>query len=221
MFSYLLTIFLVSNIISTIFHPIAKSSQWRQNTVFGLYSTLLNIIILLYSLEDANDKVIGAVYSTIFYVVISLQPIIYSYIGYTKYGNYGFTKLLSLNILLFFTNMVDINMKLILRESSIYECNIHTYVKKGVNGYYDWKFSICNMDGYSIFDVLNIILSCVAFMMYDENMLHIWKGLVFSALFTMFIFSPSEHEFLLMFSASYVFANLYIMYKAKYYKKIE
>lgn len=221
MFNYLFTIFLISNIIVTIFHPITKSPQWRQNTVFGLYCTLLNIILLLYSLENRDDKIIGAMYSAIFYVIVSLQPIIYSYIGYTRYGDYGFAKLLSFNILLFFINMVEINMKLILRTSSIYECSIHTYIKTGQNGYYDWKFSVCNMGGYSIFDVLNIIMSGIAFIMYDKDLMCIWKGLAVSTLFTMLIFSPSEQEFMLMFSASYIFANIYVVFKIQCNEKIE
>jgi len=215
MISYLLSFFLIVNIFITIFYLFTKPTYWAKYIVFSLYCVLVNFAILVQSMY-MDIRIYNIMFSAVLYIIFSLQPIIYSYIGLLSYSNHTYTKLTAWSILLFFTNMADINMKLMTMDSSIYGCSgIKIYTRETMNGYYSWTFSVCNITGYSMFDILTIILSLVSFLFYKKNMTPIWKGLIFSGMITILLFSPSKHEFTYMFMVSYVFANIYVALKSK------
>lgn len=226
MISYLLSLYLVVNTFITILYILTKPIYWTKYIIFSIYCVVINFIMLMQSMY-IHIEINNMMYSAALYIIASLQPIIYSYIGLTIYNNNIYTKLLTWSILLYFINMTDINIKLILLRSnklSIYTCNdTYIYTKLGINGYYEWIFSVCSINGYSIFDVAAIILSFMALSFYKKDMVCICKGILLSLTITLLVFMPSKYEFMYVFMATYVFANIYIAFKSKFHEheKIE
>lgn len=151
------------------------------------------------------------------YMLIWLQPLLFSIIGYLQNRDNIFKKIIVFNLIVFCLSLIGIaglyhKQKYII-ENSNFSSNTCTDV--GLSNHLSWRFSVGNID-YAFNNMTYLILCIFPFLFYKEELKNIWKGWVATLLLTKLILNPYDTEVPSTWCLVSIFANIIVMLGANY-----
>lgn len=152
------------------------------------------------------------------YVLIWLQPLLFSIIGYLQDRNKFLKKIIILNIIVFCYSLVSVFVRLYhtqkyLIEGSNFAGATCTHV--GPTHHLSWRFAVENID-LALNNMTYVILCTFSFLFYREELKNIWKGWVVTLLITKLVLNPHNAEVPSTWCLISVIANIIIILGAKY-----
>ncbi|BCS82678.1 hypothetical protein QLL95_gp0189 [Cotonvirus japonicus] len=207
------------------YYVIRKPAYWKEYFLFGMFYFVMEAFQTLQwlygNVYDNNlfgiDKcdTINANFTIVAHVLIWLQPILFSYIGYrTSHNKIFFMRFLFLNCFVLVFSLIILyagfNMpNCFVAENSIY--GLSTCTNKGITGHLVWRYKPKLLEYFP--NYLMYVTSCVlSFVMYDKREIqNIGIGWLLSLIATKFILQPSLLETASSWCLLSIVANIYIM----------
>lgn len=202
-----------------------KPKFWKEYLIFGTFylaMELFQTIQWLFGKVYPNvltgikncDK-INVGFTVVAYVLIWLQPVLYSYIGYRTVQTNGFIKnYFYFTIFLFFYSMAILIAGFYFPHSysvtnSIF--GLSTCTNEGGSGHLVWRFKPSSID-YAPNNLMYLVLCGISFMMYDRIQIKIISyGWMLSLVMTGIILRPHLLELSSSWCLMSIFGNLLIV----------
>jgi len=158
-------------------------------------------------------------YTYVAYILIWLQPLLFSVIGYTELKKKIFIKLIIFNILLFCYALYSIILgtEFNKQKYNIPNSNfgINTCTDIGISHHLSWRFSVLKID-MALNNLTYLILCIFSFLFYKKELTNIWKGWIMALVITKIILNPYDTEIPSSWCLLSIFANFIIMLGADY-----
>ncbi len=217
--------FSVLYLIINSYYLIAKPKYWREYFLFGMFYFTMELFQTmqwifggveknnLYGVDQCNSM--NTNYTIVAHILIWLQPILFSYIGYrTNENKTFFYRYTIMNIVIFLFSLVlldtsGINKNNYIIENSIY--GLSTCTNEGRTGHLVWRFKPKIIEYFP--NYLMYITSCVlSFIMYEKSKIRvIGTGWLLSFIVTYIILRPSLIEMASSWCLLSIVANAYIL----------
>jgi hypothetical protein len=153
-------------------------------------------------------------FTVIAHILIWLQPILFSYIGYRTSDNkkfFGYYVLLNFFVFIYSILLLYLGFE----KNTYYSINdsifgLSTCTNKGVTGHLVWKFKPANIDYFPNY-LTYVILCILSFLMYDKKGIRIiGVGWIVSLVLTKIILQPSILEMASSWCLLSIIANVLI-----------
>lgn len=226
--SWISACFSVVYLIFIIYYFKKKPFYWKEYIIFSGFYMIMEIFQTLqwsygdvynksdiYGLESCSP--INKNFTYFAYILIWVQPILFSYLGQrTTNGDYNliFKKLTIINLIVFIWSILTLFLgnfekNFYLIEDSIFAFDTCTSI--GKSGHLAWQFKPNTID-YQANHLTYLILCFLSFCVYPDNELKIIGfGWFISLIISSFYFTPTEIEKASVWCLSSIFANLTII----------
>lgn len=185
-----------------------QSSQW----LFGDVVTNYEIY------GPSNCSLTNKSFTYVAYILIWLQPLLFSIIGYLQNREKIFKKIIIFYALIFCYSLVSIFVRSYYTQKYIIENSnfaSSTCTEVGPTDHLSWRFSVENID-LALNNMTYLILCIFPFLFYKEELKNIWKGWVATLLLTKIILNPYDTEVPSTWCLISIFGNIIVMLGANY-----
>lgn len=186
-----------------------QAAQWLYGDVETTYSEY----------GPKSCSLINKNFTYVAYVLIWLQPFLYSIIGLIELKKKVFKKLMLFNLIIFLYGIIDLiilrkiyNIKYMIKDSNF---GPDTCTDVGPTHHLTWRFSPSNID-LQLNNLTYLILCGVNFLFYKNELKNIRNGWLFALILTKIILFPTNAEMPSSWCLMSVFANLLILMGADF-----
>lgn len=219
-------------IMSNIYYVKCKPKYWQTYLLFSTFYLIMELFqcfqwIYGYVYDHSiygirNCHIINTYFTFIAHILIWLQPIMFSYIGYTTNKNKDIFKLLiPINIILFlysclilYLGFIYPNKNSYIIENSVY--GLSTCTNRGLTGHLVWKFKPYYLEYFPNY-LMYLVMCILSFLSYDRNESRIIGiGWILSLLITEIILRPTIVEVASSWCLLSIVANFTILFSIIY-----
>jgi hypothetical protein len=199
--------FFIIFIVTNSYYVIKKPKYWIEYLLFGGFYTIMEGFQTLqwlfgqvqeFNLTGANNcSTINTNFTIVAHILIWLQPILFSYIGYRTSNKRIFRVLFTINLIIFFYSLIVIykgfhNPVFYSIENSIFGTS--TCTNAGSKGHLVWKIKPNSVDYFPNYLMYLTMCSLSFFLYSDKDVRIIGWGWLLALLVTKIILNPTTLE---------------------------
>ncbi|AGF84933.1 hypothetical protein QJ854_gp849 [Moumouvirus goulette] len=215
-------------ILTNSYYLFTRPKFWREYLLFGTFYFIMEAFQtmqwLFGNVADLNSRgvnqcdLINRNYTVFGFILIWLQPLLFSYIGkrtsYSETSKKYFNKLCVINLIVFIYACVQIYLGFSSKNYYVIENSIFgssTCTNVGETGHLAWRFKPKSLDAFPN-HITYVILCIMSFLMYESNDVRIigW-GWFLSLVVTKFLLYPTMTEIASSWCLLSIIANILIV----------